>query len=138
MRLIWHNVPRLVFKLAKYPMFFLPNEQMSRSGHQLLLPWPKKHNPPPKKKNKKTTHKTKNKKKLNFFLKVRLSFFWRDFSKSFSIPKDDFSVARKQSLRHSFQWGYFFRGQCSVLPWVDNFLRRMEGDNVLRYSFRWN
>ena len=94
--------------------------------------------PPPKKKTKKTTHKTKNKKKLNFFLKVRFSFFWRDFSKSFSIPKDDFSVARKQSLRHSFRWGYFFRRQCSVLLWVDNFLRRMEGDNVLRYSFRWN
>ena len=105
--------------------FFLPNEQMSRSGHQLLLPWPKKRTTPPQKK----THKTKKnkKRKLNFFLKVRFRFFWRDFSKSFSIPKDDFSVARGQSLRHSFQWGYFFRRQCSVLLWVDNFLRRMEG-----------
>ena len=116
--------------------FFLPNEQMSRSGHQLLLPWRKKcKSPLPI---QKKPHKTQNKKKTQLFLRVGFSFFWRDFSKSFSIQKDDFSGARGQSLRHSFRWGYFFRGQRPVLLWVDNFLRRMEGDNVLRYSFRWN
>lgn len=88
--------------------FFLPNEWMSWSRHQLLLPWPKKRKKPPQK-----THKTKNKKNQLFF-ESKVQFFWRDLLQSFIIPKEDFSVARGQSLSHSFRWGYFFRGQCSV------------------------
>ena len=64
-------------------------------------------------KRKRKKHKTHKTKKIN--LKVRFNFyFWRDFSKGFNIPKEDFSVERGQSLRHSFRWGYFFRGQCPV------------------------
>ena len=99
MRLIWDSVPRLVFKLAKYQMFFsgITKECHEADTNGCFLDQ--------KSAEEKTARKSlnKNKKTQLFFFENKVQFFLEEFLMGFNIPKEDFSVARGQSLRHSFR-----------------------------------
>lgn len=84
--------------LAKHPMFFSGLTKKCRGGDTSCYYLDQKSAKKPPK-----NQKTQTTKKDSAFFECKVQFFWRDFSKGFNIPKQNFSVARGQSLRYSFR-----------------------------------
>ena len=89
MRLIWENVPRLVFWPSTRCFLLAKLKNVTEATPAVTTFTKRAQKNPPK------NQKTQTTKKDSAFFECKVQVFWRDFSKGFNIPKENFSVARR-------------------------------------------